>query len=127
MVLHPAELINHLDSVERESDYRPARIEGSRLKNALLKAETLDAAIADFKTVEERESDFKKVVLHYLTQPKVMDVHVITDNANAHVVLGVMDRQRPEILTVPVLRHSRHSMATTMLRNLLPPCLPPAR
>jgi hypothetical protein len=76
MVLHPAELINHLDSVERESDYRPARIEGSRLKNALLKAETLDAAIADFKTAEERESDFKKVVLHCLTQPKVMDVQV---------------------------------------------------
>ena len=39
MVLHPAELINHLDSVERESDYRPARIDGSRLKNALLNRE----------------------------------------------------------------------------------------
>ena len=123
MVLHPAELINHLDSVEREGDYRPARIEGSRLKNTLLKAETLDAAVADFKAAEEREGDFKKVVLHCLTQPKVMDVQVITDNANAHVVLGVMDRQRPEILTVPVLRHSRHSMATTMLRNFLRACL----
>ncbi len=119
MVLHPAELINHLDSVEREGDYRPARIEGSRLKSALLKAETLDAAVADFKAAEEREGDFKKVVLHCLTQPKVMDVQVITDNANVHVVLGVMDRQRPEILTVPVLRHSRHPMATTMLRNFL--------
>jgi GNAT superfamily N-acetyltransferase/predicted nucleic acid-binding protein len=123
MVLHPAELINHLDSVEREGDYRPARIEGSRLKNALLKAETLDAAIEDFKAAEERESDFKKVVLHCLAQPKVMDVQVITDNLNTHVVLGVMDRQQPEILTVPILRHSRHPMAATMLRNFLRACL----
>jgi GNAT superfamily N-acetyltransferase/predicted nucleic acid-binding protein len=123
MVLLPAELINHLDSIEREGDYRPARIAGSRLKNALLKAETLDAAVADFKMPEEREGDFKKIVLHCLTQPKVMDVQVITDNLNGHVVLGVMDRQRPGILTVPVLRHSRHPMAATMFRNFLRACL----
>ena len=123
MVLHPAELINHLDSVEREGDYRPARIEGSRLKNALLKAETLDAVIADFKAAEEREGDFKKVLLRCLSQPKSMDVQVITDFSNAHVVLGVMDRQRPQILTVPVLRHGRHPMAATMLRNFLRACM----
>ncbi len=123
MVLPPAELINHLDSVEREGDYRPARIEGSRLKNALLKAETLDAVVADFKAVDEREGDFKKLLLHCLSQPKSMDVQVITDYSNAHVVLGVMDCQRPKILTVPVLRHSRHPMAATMLRNFLRACL----
>ncbi len=123
MVLHPAELINHLDSVEREGDYRPARIEGSRLKNTLLKAETLDAVVADFKAAEEREGDFKKVLLHCLSQPKSMDVQVITDHANAHVVLGVMDRQKPQILTVPVLRHGKHPMAATMLRNFLRACI----
>lgn len=61
MVLHPAELINHLDSIEREGDYRPARIEGSRLKSALLKAETVDGVVPDFKAPEERESDFKNI------------------------------------------------------------------
>lgn len=123
MVLHPAELINHLDSVEREGDYRPARIEGSRLKNSLLKAETLDTAVADFKAAEEREGDFKKAMLHCLAQPKVMDVQVITDNSDAHVLLGVMDRQRSDTLTVPVLRHTRHPMAATMFRNFLRACL----
>ncbi len=52
-----------------------------------------------------------------------MDVQVITDYSNAHVVLGVMDRQRPQILTVPVLRYGRHPMAATMLRNFLRACL----
>ena len=123
MVLHPAELINHLDSVEREGDYRPARIEGSRLTNALLKTESLDAVVTAFKTAEEREGDFRKVLLRCLSQPKDMDVQVVTDNFNAHVVLGVMDRQRPEILGVPVLRHGKHLMAATMLRNFLRACL----
>lgn len=123
MVLLPAELINHLDSIEREGDYRPARIEGSRLKNALLKSETLEAAIANFKLPEEREGDLRKIVLHCLAQPKAMDVQVITDSLNAHVMLGVMDRQQSGILTVPVLRRSRHPMATTMLRNFLRACL----
>lgn len=119
MVLLPAELINHLDSVEREGDYRPARIEGSRLKNTLLKAEALDDVVTKFKAADERDGDFKKVLLRCLSQPKVMDVQVITDSSNAHVVLGVMDRQRPHALTVPVLRHGRHPMAATMLRNFL--------
>jgi len=123
MVLRPAELINHLDSVEREGDYRPARIEGSRLKNGLLKAETLDAAVADFKAADEREGEFKKTVLHCLAQPKAMDVQVITDNSNAHVILGVMDRQRTDTLVVPVLRQGRHSLAATMFRNFLRACL----
>jgi len=123
MVLHPAELINHLDSVEREGDYRPARIEGSRLKNALLKSESLDAALAEFKAPEEREGDFKKALLHCFSQPKTMDVQVITDYSNTHVLLGVMDRQQQKILNVPVLRRSRHPLAATMLRNFLRACL----
>jgi GNAT superfamily N-acetyltransferase len=123
MVLHPAELINHLDSVEREGDYRPARIEGSRLKNALLKAEAIDLVVEAFKTPEERESDFKKSLHHCLSQPKTTDVQVITDHSDAHVVLGVMDRQQLHALNVPVLRHGKHPMAATMLRNFLRACL----
>lgn len=123
LVLHPAELINHLDSIEREGDYRPARIEGTRLKNALLKVEALDAVVEKFKAPEERESDFKKALFHCLSQPKTTDVQVITDHADSYVVLGVMDRQRQQVLAVPVLRHGKHSMAATMLRNFLRACL----
>jgi predicted nucleic acid-binding protein len=119
LVLHPAELINHLDSVEREADYRPARIEGSRLKNALLKADSLNDVVKEFKHAEERENDFKKVLLHCLSQPKAMDVQVIIDQAGAHVLLGVMDRQSSQVISVPVLRRGRHEMAGTMLRNFL--------
>ncbi len=123
MVLHPAELINHLDSVEREGDYRPARIEGSRLKSALLKAEGLDATVGAFKTADERANDFKKTLLHCLSQPKFSDVQVITDFADAHVLLGIMGRYQPNTLSVPVLRSGKHPMAATMLRNFVRSCL----
>jgi hypothetical protein len=121
--MHPAELINHLDSVEREDDYRPARIEGSQLKNARLKSESLDAAVVSFKLPEEREGDFKKVLLHCFSQPKNVDVQIISDKSNGHVLLGVMSRQERAILDVPVLRRGRHPMAGTMLRNFLRACL----
>ena len=119
MVLHPAELINHLDSVEREADYRPARIEGSRLKNALLKADALDAVIEAFRGADERVNDFKKTLLHCLSQPKTAEVQAITDQANDYVLLGVMERQCQQVTSVPVLRRGRHAMAGTMLRNFL--------
>lgn len=118
-VLHPSELINHLDSVERETDYRPARIEGTRLRNTLLKAEALDAVVATFKASDERENDFRKLVLHHLSQPKTTEVQVITDQADAHVLLGFTQRVQQGVLSVPVLRHGRHTMAATMLRNFL--------
>lgn len=123
MVLHPAELINHLDSIEREGDYRPARIEGSRLKNALLKSEDLDGVTDVFKAPDERVSDFKKTLLHCLRLPKAIDVQVVTDHANSRVILGVTDRQSDHLLVVPLLRHGRHPMAATMLRNYLRACL----
>src|SRR6202012_1557732 len=103
--------------------YRPARIEGSRLKNALLKADDLDSVIANFKSNEERESDFRKTMLHCLAQPKVMDIQVITDNSNGLVILAVMNLQQPVTLAVSIMRLTKHPMAATMLRNFLRACL----
>lgn len=118
-VLHPSELINHLDAVERESDYRPARIEGSRLRNTLLKTDALDTIVGTFKAADERENDFRKLLLLHLSQPRTAEAQVITDQANAHVLLGITQRDKPSVLAVPVLRPAKHALASTMLRNFL--------
>lgn len=123
MVLHPAELINHLDSVEREGEYRPARIEGSRLKNVRLKSEALDAVVANFKLPEERSGELRHRLLHCLSQPRTTDVQLISDHAGAHILLCAMDRQQPQAIAVPVLRRGKHPMAATMLRNVIRSCL----
>jgi GNAT superfamily N-acetyltransferase/predicted nucleic acid-binding protein len=85
-VLHPAELINQLDAIEREADYRPARIEGSRLTNTLVKADAIGHIVEIFRLPEERANDFSKTLLHGLSRPKTCDVQLISDCADAAVV-----------------------------------------
>lgn len=123
MLLHPAELINHLDAIERDGDYKPARIEGSRLKNTLLRTESLASAVESFKARGERVNDFMQSLRHYLSQPRSADVQLISDHADMPVILGVMDRQHADVLGVPVLRRALHPLAPTMLRNFLRACL----
>ncbi len=122
-VLQPAELINHLDSVERENDYRPARIEGSRLKNAKLKGAAIDAAVTAFKLPTERSGEFRQILHHCLSQPRTVDVQLISDYADAYVLLGVTDRSESKTVDVPVLRLRKHPLATTMFRNFIRSCL----
>lgn len=122
-VLHPAELINHLDSIEREAEYRPARIEGSRLKNTLLKADGLEGVVNAFKLPDERTNDFSKALLRCLSQPKSIDIQLITDHQDFPVLVGVIDRQWPQRMDVPILRCAKHSLAATMQRNFLRACL----
>lgn len=124
MVLHPAELINHLDSIEREADYRPARIEGSRWKSELLKAEALSAVVDAFKLPSERVGEFTQSVRRCLALPRSMEVQLVSDELGTPVLLGVMDRNDPNVLGVPVLRRRLdHPMGATILRNFLRACL----
>lgn len=123
MVLHPAELISHLDSIEREGDYKPARIEGSRWKHEPLKAETLTPAVEAFRSQGERVNDFMQALRHCLARPKETKVQVISDQSGAPVLLGVEDRERAGVLSIPILRRTSHPLAATMLRNYLRACL----
>lgn len=122
-VLHPAELINHLDSIERDADYKPARIEGSRLKNRLLKADDVDRVVEAFKLPEERANEFQKVLLHLLSTPKSVATQLVTDGSDAAVLLGAMERSAPHRIHVPILRLATHPLASTMVRNFLRTCL----
>lgn len=122
-VLHPAELINHLDSIEREADYKPARIEGSRLKNELLKADSVPRIVEASKLPEERVSDFNKELLHLLSLPQSIATQVVTDASDCIVLFGAMERNSPERLNVPLLRRTAHPLSPTMYRNFLRTCL----
>lgn len=123
MVLHPAELISHLDSIEREGDYKPARIEGSRWKHESLKAEMLTPTVEAFRLQGERANDFTQALRHCLARPKETKVQVICDQSGVHVLLGVEDRERAGVLSIPILRRTTHPLAATMLRNFLRACL----
>lgn len=124
MVLHPAELINHLDIIEREADYKPARIDGSRWKSELLRAEMLSTAVDDFKLHGERVSELTQRLRGCLSQPKSIEVQLVSDSVCAPVLLGVMDRSNSSVLRVPIIRRQlAHPTGATMFRNYLRSCL----
>ena len=119
MVLHPAVLINHLDSMEREDDYRPARIKGSQLRTALLKTSALDPVVQTFKRPNDRAMDFCRALRHYLSQPKTTRVQVSTDHSGDYVLLGVLDESREGHLSIPLLRRAPHPLAGTLMQDFL--------
>ena len=118
-VLHPAELINHLDAIEREADYRPGAIEGSRLKCHLLKADVIDSVVESFKAPGERIGSLKASLHHCLSLPHTIRTELTTDQANCHIVLGAIEHGTKETFSLPILRMSRHALAGTLMRNFL--------
>lgn len=118
-VLHPAELINRLDAIEREADYRPGAIEGSQLKCILLKADIIDSVIESFKAPDERSADLRRVLHHCLSHPRVTKAQIVTDRANCRIIVSAISQDKPGSISIPVLRMSRHALAGTLMRNFL--------
>jgi GNAT superfamily N-acetyltransferase/predicted nucleic acid-binding protein len=119
-VLHPAELISSLDVIEREAEYRPAWIEGSRLQSRAVQGEDLDTVVDAFRDkTNEKPSDFRKAVLHCLSKPREIEARLVTDRERLPVILGVVSRARKDVLDVTMLRASDHGLAATLVRNFL--------
>jgi predicted nucleic acid-binding protein len=117
-ILHPTDLINHLDTLKREAEYRPARLEGSRWREQLVTKEDVKRIVAVFKHPhKERANDFERTVRHYLAFPDKWDSHIILDTENTPVVYLVQSKGDPEHIDVPLARHSDHPLAPTLLRH----------
>jgi GNAT superfamily N-acetyltransferase len=119
-ILHPTALVNHLDQLRREAEYRPARLEGSRWRERLVTATDIDSIVAQFKHPQkERARDFEKTVRHYLTLPKEWASRLIADESTVPSVFVVQGNNGAEQVQIPLLRHSGHPLAGTLLRHLL--------
>jgi len=120
-ILHPTELINQLDSLKRESEYQPARLAGSRMKEMLLKSEQETLVIEAFQqtALGERKSDFQKHLHRHLSHPNESECKLIVDENEHPVVLIVRNHSTTHTTEIPLLRIARHSLASTVVRHLL--------
>ena len=119
-VLHPAELISGLDVIEREAQYRPSRIEGSRLRSRSITADEVDTVVEAFRNAtQEKANPFRKTVLHCLGKPRDIEARLVTDHDNRPVIFGVCDRSNAAVLEISMLRGTEHALAATMIRNFL--------
>jgi len=119
-VLHPTSLVNHIDHLQREAEYRPARLEGSRWRQQLVTADDVEGLVERFKHPhKERASEFKKKIRHYLAFPQQWSSRLIIDNSQNIAVYLVRGVAQPGLMEIPVVRHSDHPLAGTLLRHAL--------
>ena len=118
-ILHPTDLINHLDTLRREAEYRPSSLEGSRWRERLVTKDDVKRIVAEFKhPSKDRVGDFERTVRHYLAHPDKWDSRLILDNENAVVVYLVRSNGDPEQVEIHLIRHSDHPLAPTLLRHI---------
>ncbi len=118
-ILHPTDLINHLDTLRREAEYRPLRLEGSHWRGRLVTKEDVNRIVAEFKHPhKERANDFERTIRHYLAHPDQWASRLIVDNGDVPVVYFVQSIDKPETIEVPLIRHSDHPLAPTLLRHI---------
>jgi predicted nucleic acid-binding protein/GNAT superfamily N-acetyltransferase len=119
-VLHPTDLINELDSLRREAEYRPVRLEGSKLTANLLRAEQVGMVIEAFRhPSEEKAGEFEKIIRHFLAKPEEHECKLAL--AEDKLPIAFLVKSRPTALTLEIvlLRLTDHSLAPTVARHLL--------
>ncbi|MBI3850440.1 MAG: GNAT family N-acetyltransferase [Verrucomicrobia bacterium] len=119
-VLHPTDLINELDSLRREAEYRPARLEGSRLTANLLRAEQVEIVVEAFlRPNGEKAGDFAKAIRHFLAKPQEHECKLAMTGEKEPVALLVKSRTPDSAINITLFRLTNHSLAPTVARHLL--------
>lgn len=119
-ILHPTELVNRLDLLRREVEYRPARLEGSSWHARLVVAADLQAILSSFKhPSRERASAFEQQVRHFFGNPKMWRSSIVADSLRRPAVYLVQSANDALRVEVPFLRHTDHPLAGTLLRHLV--------
>jgi len=118
-ILHPTDLINRLDMLRREVEYRPARLEGSNWRERLVVADEVPAIVSLFKDKNERSGNFGTRVRHYLVKPREWASTVTVAGDKPPTVYLVHSKGGSRRLEIPILRHTEHPLAGTLLRHLI--------
>jgi GNAT superfamily N-acetyltransferase len=119
LVLGPASLINRLDSLARERDYRPIRLGGTNIRHGLLRAEMIVEVSEAFRTQGEKRSDLEKQLSHFLARPQEFRSQFSSTATGKHLVLLVVKSDGPDHSEIAALRATDDPMAPTVVRHVL--------
>jgi GNAT superfamily N-acetyltransferase/predicted nucleic acid-binding protein len=118
-ILHPTDLVNRLDMLRREAEYRPARLEGSNWRERLVVAEDVDHIVSLFKhKSRERSGKFEQRVRHFLVNPNAWTSSVVADANNSPTIYLVQSKNGSPRVEIASFRHTDHPLAGTLLRHL---------
>jgi len=119
-ILHPTDLINRLDVLRREAEYRPARLVGSDWRERLVVSEDIGVIVEAFKhKSNERAGNFEKQVRHHLANPAEWVSKVVANGGKLPTVYIVYSPKKQPHLDVAIFSHTDHPLAGTLLRHLM--------
>ena len=119
-VLHPTDLINEIDSLRRETEYRPVRMGGSRLSTGLLRADQIQSVIAALhRAAREKVADFERAIRRFLARPDEHQCTVVFTDNKSPIALLTRSTAGTSLVSIPMFRLAEHSLAPTVGRNLL--------
>jgi predicted nucleic acid-binding protein len=118
-ILTPVQLIEHLDVIERQQEYEPARLEGTALSAERLTTADIEEAITSFRLHPvEKIVAFKDRLVASLSDPRTRFVFVARDSSkNMSALIACSQVGTATVITL--LRISSSPLGPTLLRHLL--------
>lgn len=115
----PSELICHLDTVEREAEYRPVRLAGSLITRTKCSGDDLTAAVEAFRCQRtEKHSDLRAALEMHLAIPRGSHLTITRNGRGKQIVLfGWLENEKE--VQISLLRHVSDPLSSTLLRQVL--------
>lgn len=119
-VMRPVDLVVHLDSMESEADYRPARLAGTRLEHRLVKPGEIERLVLRFQgnAVGEKAAAFRRTITALLGNPEKCRCYVVCDGTEEVLALYAKHEVDEVLTEVPLLRLNARDLDATLARYL---------
>ena len=118
-VVRPSTLVNQLDAIRREDEYRPAFLHGTQHQSRLLKSDDLSISSEVFVSEFEKKGEFQKAIRAYLAHPDEFESTICVSADGKPLVLCIAERARQATRNICILRVSREGLSTTVVRHIL--------
>jgi len=120
-VMRPCDLIINIDRLEREVDYKPARLAGTQVKIQKIDYVNETALANDFQRHELREtkSQFLDKFRSILRNPIDNDCYIIMNDASENIGLICYEKNQSGELTVPLIRAAKIKIEYTIIYYLV--------
>lgn len=119
-VIRPSDLIIHLDSVEAEGDYQPARLAGTGYTQTLVQSGELDELIAIFQqgSAGETASVMRRALVSLATDPHNCRCYVIRNEKSEKIAVYGIRESTDAVTEVQLLRVRNTSLSQTIARHI---------
>lgn len=118
-ILAPAELISHLDVIQREQEYLPRRLGVTTVQAKKLEAKDAASTTDVFRHPQESIREFRALLDAALAEPKSRTTRLVSDTTGQNSVLLCCHQSGESQTEITLLRIADTSMAATLLRNEL--------